>query len=291
MSTLFHCVCKGYYRYSIPQKQKSIYLHLTFRKHVNTLIRDKLAAILQPTFSNASSWMKMNEFRLRFHWSSFVRVHWKKFQHFTTSVVVNVPFYIIKYFVILELILVSPKLNAASNFFNSCFEIPDRALNIAFKTSKYELIAQWQTFIFKEALTLRSSQCLRVSIKVELIWINMNLSWILMQRNFLLCWLVLCKIVTSDFPRTKSMSDLIWNYPEYKCNLEIVYDLRLNKRLSKQTGYIRRHCAHCDVTVMCWRILKDNGFTAWCHFALNKTVMCFQHDRFIFFKFTFFFSN
>ena len=33
---------------------------------------DKMAAIFQTTFSNAFSWMKTNEFRLRFHWSLFV---------------------------------------------------------------------------------------------------------------------------------------------------------------------------------------------------------------------------
>ena len=33
--------------------------------------RDKMAAIFQTTFSNAFSWMKMYEFRLRFHWILF----------------------------------------------------------------------------------------------------------------------------------------------------------------------------------------------------------------------------
>ena len=36
--------------------------------------RDKMAAIFQKTFSNAFSSMKMNKFRLRFHWSLFPRV-------------------------------------------------------------------------------------------------------------------------------------------------------------------------------------------------------------------------
>ena len=36
--------------------------------------RDKIDAILQTTFSNAISWMKMFEFRLKFHWSLFLRV-------------------------------------------------------------------------------------------------------------------------------------------------------------------------------------------------------------------------
>ena len=36
--------------------------------------RDKMATIFQTTFSNAFSWMKMYEFRLRFHWSLFLRL-------------------------------------------------------------------------------------------------------------------------------------------------------------------------------------------------------------------------
>ena len=36
--------------------------------------RDKMAAISLTTFSIAFSWMKMFEFRLRFHWSLFPRV-------------------------------------------------------------------------------------------------------------------------------------------------------------------------------------------------------------------------
>ena len=35
---------------------------------------DKMAAIFQTTFSNAFSWMKMYEFRLRFHWSLFLNI-------------------------------------------------------------------------------------------------------------------------------------------------------------------------------------------------------------------------
>ena len=37
--------------------------------------RDELAAIYKTTFSNAFCWMKMHEFRLRFHWNLFPRVH------------------------------------------------------------------------------------------------------------------------------------------------------------------------------------------------------------------------
>ena len=36
--------------------------------------RDKIAAVSQTTLSNAFSWMKMLEFRLRFHWNLFLRM-------------------------------------------------------------------------------------------------------------------------------------------------------------------------------------------------------------------------
>ena len=43
--------------------------------------RDKMAAITQTMFSNAFSWMKMNEFRLRFHWSLLLKFEWTIFHH------------------------------------------------------------------------------------------------------------------------------------------------------------------------------------------------------------------
>ena len=43
--------------------------------------RGKMAAIFQATSSNAFSWMKVYEFRLRFHWSVFLRVLITIFQH------------------------------------------------------------------------------------------------------------------------------------------------------------------------------------------------------------------
>ena len=42
---------------------------------------DKMAAVLQTTFSNACSWMKMYESWLEFHWSLFLRVQLMLFQH------------------------------------------------------------------------------------------------------------------------------------------------------------------------------------------------------------------
>ena len=43
--------------------------------------RGKMAAIFQTTFSNAFYWMKMYEFRLRFHWSLSLRAQLTIFQH------------------------------------------------------------------------------------------------------------------------------------------------------------------------------------------------------------------
>ena len=53
-------------------------------KHVTLLThwgRDKMAAVFQTTFSNAFSWMKMCEFRLRFHWNLFPMVQLTISQH------------------------------------------------------------------------------------------------------------------------------------------------------------------------------------------------------------------
>ena len=42
--------------------------------------RDKMASISQTTFSDSFSWMKMLKFRLKFHWSLFLRVQLTIFQ-------------------------------------------------------------------------------------------------------------------------------------------------------------------------------------------------------------------
>ena len=43
--------------------------------------RDTMAAFSQTTVWNAFSWMKILEFRLKFHWSLFLRVQLTIFQH------------------------------------------------------------------------------------------------------------------------------------------------------------------------------------------------------------------
>ena len=47
--------------------------------------RDKMAAIFQSTVSNGFSWMKMYEFRLKFHWSLLPRIQLTIFQHWFRS--------------------------------------------------------------------------------------------------------------------------------------------------------------------------------------------------------------
>ena len=43
--------------------------------------RDKIADILQTTFSNTFCWTKMYEFRLKFHWNLILRIQSIIFQH------------------------------------------------------------------------------------------------------------------------------------------------------------------------------------------------------------------
>ena len=54
---------------------------LWLRQFLNHWGRDKMATVSQTTLSNAFSWMKMLEFRLRFHWSLFLRVQLTIIQH------------------------------------------------------------------------------------------------------------------------------------------------------------------------------------------------------------------
>ena len=62
----------------IWDKTDQIYQHSTALTHWG---RDKMDAILQTAFSNAFSWMKTHKFRLRFHWSLFLRFELTISQH------------------------------------------------------------------------------------------------------------------------------------------------------------------------------------------------------------------
>ena len=55
-----------------------------FYSHPSSLThwgRDKMAAIFQTTFPNEFSWLKMYEYRVKFHWSLFLRVQLIISQH------------------------------------------------------------------------------------------------------------------------------------------------------------------------------------------------------------------
>ena len=50
---------------------------------INTLRPRQMAAIFQTTFWNVFSWMKMFEFRVKFHWSLFLKVQLTMLQHWS----------------------------------------------------------------------------------------------------------------------------------------------------------------------------------------------------------------
>ena len=56
---------------------------------INTLRPMKYEAFSQTTYSNAFSWMKMYEFRLRFHWNLFPMFELTIAQHYAWSALVN----------------------------------------------------------------------------------------------------------------------------------------------------------------------------------------------------------
>ena len=68
-----------------PLERRVVSNHQELGCFFNSLLthrgRDKMDAILQTIFSNAFSWMKMFEFRLKFHWSLFLRAQLIIFQH------------------------------------------------------------------------------------------------------------------------------------------------------------------------------------------------------------------
>ena len=61
-------ICGNVYNYTCNRSLCKPLTHLPL---------DKMAAISQTTFSNAFSWIKIYEFRLKLHWSLLIRVQWK----------------------------------------------------------------------------------------------------------------------------------------------------------------------------------------------------------------------
>ena len=67
-----------YISLKICSSQHNCYFACTSLTHWG---QDKMDAIFQTTFSNGYSWMKMYEFRFKFHWSLFLRFQLTIFQH------------------------------------------------------------------------------------------------------------------------------------------------------------------------------------------------------------------
>ena len=76
------CVTNGFS--SLRASSTKLLNHWGKKTKTTHWCRDKTDTILQ-TFSNAISWMKMFEFRLKFHWSLFLKVKSTIFQHWFWS--------------------------------------------------------------------------------------------------------------------------------------------------------------------------------------------------------------
>ena len=76
-SWLFHSLNTLHVHWS---RQPRVFRHLTSFL-LTHWARDKMDAISKTTFSSAFSWMKMFEFRLKFHWGLFLRVQLTIFHH------------------------------------------------------------------------------------------------------------------------------------------------------------------------------------------------------------------
>ena len=78
----FHVKIRGFHNLSLnPDWVLSYVFLLSIYQELTHWGRGQMAAIFQTTSSNAFSWMKIYEFRSRFHWSLFLRVQLTTFQH------------------------------------------------------------------------------------------------------------------------------------------------------------------------------------------------------------------
>ena len=77
--------CNYMFMFPLKNLARKGLIHLLFSHSTAAALthwgRDQIDAISQTTFSNAFSRMKMNEFRLGFHWSLFLRFELTIFQH------------------------------------------------------------------------------------------------------------------------------------------------------------------------------------------------------------------
>ena len=84
LAIIYVCVMMPHRVMSVPTEIIYLYCDLSdshWWKRLTHSGLDTIPAISQTTFSNALSWMKMYEFRLRFHWSLFPRIQLTILQH------------------------------------------------------------------------------------------------------------------------------------------------------------------------------------------------------------------
>ena len=74
ISSLFREKIADFQRQAITKTKSRVLLLVPKASHLTHWGRNKIDAILQTTFWNAFFLMKMFEFRIRFHWSLFLRV-------------------------------------------------------------------------------------------------------------------------------------------------------------------------------------------------------------------------
>ena len=81
LSPFMGTACLSYSFPGMVTTKFTLNVPLPVREDLTHWGRDKMDAILQTTFWSTFSWMKMFEFRLKFHWSLFLRVQLTIFQH------------------------------------------------------------------------------------------------------------------------------------------------------------------------------------------------------------------
>ena len=112
--------------------------------------RDKMAAIFQTTFSNAFSWMKMFEFRLKFHWSLFLWFQLTIFQHwfrYWLGAVQATSHYLNQWWLIYWRIYASLGLNELSHIWSDIFDQSFWKINYYRMSAAYTRIHFYHTQI------------------------------------------------------------------------------------------------------------------------------------------------
>ena len=133
---------------------------LALYRILNTLRPRQMDAISQTTFSNAFSWMKMFEFRLKFHWRLFLRFQITIFQHwfrYWLGAVQATSHYLNQWWLVYWRIYASPGLNELM----TCFDL----IFLWFKITLTAFVTKNQQSVVlpkQPPLVTETSKCIRV---------------------------------------------------------------------------------------------------------------------------------